>query len=102
MTLLYLIVWFGGGGDLRMTRSAMTIMVALYGMLITWHIQGIDLYNPDSFLQHWRILLLSSVIDGADDHRDVPLAGAVRIQSAALGWQRWLADDRGDRGAFRG
>ncbi|MDE2852685.1 MAG: HAD-IC family P-type ATPase [Chloroflexota bacterium] len=62
MTLLYLIVWFGGGGDLRMTRSAMTIMVALYGMLITWHIQGIDLYNPDSFLQHWRILLMSSVL----------------------------------------
>ena len=62
MTLLYLIVWFGGGGDLRMTRSAMTIMVALYGMLITWHIQGIDLYNPDSFLQHWRLLLLSSLL----------------------------------------
>ncbi len=62
MTLLYLIVWFGGGGDLRMTRSAITIMVALYGMLITWHIQGIDLYNPDSFLQHWRILLLSSFL----------------------------------------
>ena len=62
MTLLYLIVWFGGGGDLRMTRSAMTIMVALYGMLITWHIQGIDLYNPDSFLQHWRLLLMSSAL----------------------------------------
>ena len=62
MTLLYLIVWFGGGGDLRMTRSAMTIMVALYGMLITWHIQGIDLYNPDSFLQHWRILSLSGLL----------------------------------------
>ena len=62
MTLLYLIVWFGGGGDLRMTRSAITIMVALYGMLITWHIQGIDLYNPDSFLQHWRLLLLSSAL----------------------------------------
>ena len=62
MTLLYLIVWFGGGGDLRLTRSAITIMVALYGMLITWHIQGIDLYKPDSFLQHWRILLLSSLL----------------------------------------
>ena len=62
MTLLYLIVWFGGGGDLTQTRSAITIMVALYGMLITWHVQGIDLYNPDSFLQHWRILLLSSVL----------------------------------------
>ena len=65
MTLLYLIVWFGGGGDLRLTRSAMTIMVALYGMLITWHIAGIDLYNPDSFLEHKRILLLSSLLTAA-------------------------------------
>jgi len=62
MTLLYLIVWFGSGGNLTTTRSAMTIMVALYGMLITWHVQGIDLYNPDSFLEHWRILLLSSLL----------------------------------------
>lgn len=62
MTLLYLIVWFGGGGNLTTTRSAMTIMVALYGMLITWHIQGIDIFKPDSFLEHWRILLLSSAL----------------------------------------
>ena len=62
MTLLYLIVWFGGGGNLTTTRSVMTIMVALYGMLITWHVQGIDLFNPDSFLQHWRIGLLSSLL----------------------------------------
>ena len=62
MSLLYLIVWFGSGGDLRMTRSSITIMVALYGMLITWHIQGIDFYQPDTLRQHWRIALLSSVL----------------------------------------
>ena len=62
MALLYLIVWFGSGGDLRMTRSSITIMVALYGMLITWHIQGIDFYQPDTFRQHWRIALMSSVL----------------------------------------
>ena len=62
LTLLYLITWFGSGGDLLMTRSSITIMVALYGMLITWWIQGINLYQPRSFLQHWRILLLSSLL----------------------------------------
>ena len=62
LTLLYLITWFGSGGDLIMTRSSVTIMVALYGMLITWWIQGINLFQPRSFLQHWRILLLSSLL----------------------------------------
>ncbi len=65
MSLLYLIVHFGGGGDLRLTRSAMTIMVALYGMLVTWHIQGVDFYNPDSFLQHWRLVLMTSLLTAA-------------------------------------
>lgn len=62
LTLLYLMAYFGSGGDLTMTRSAVTILVALYGMLITWHIQGIDFYRPRSFLEHWRILLLSSLL----------------------------------------
>ena len=62
LTLLYLMAYFGSGGDLAMTRSAVTILVALYGMLITWHIQGIDFYRPKSFLEHWRILLLSSLL----------------------------------------
>ena len=62
LTLLYLMAYFGSGGDLTMTRSAVTILVALYGMLITWHIQGIDFYRPKSFLEHWRILLLSSLL----------------------------------------
>ena len=62
MTLLYLITWFGTDGDLEMTRSNITIMVALYGMLITWQIQGIDFFQPRSYLLHWRILLLSALL----------------------------------------
>ena len=62
ITLLYLITWFGSGGDLLMTRSSVTIMVALYGMLITWQAQGIDMYKPRSFLLHWRILLMSGLL----------------------------------------
>ena len=62
MTALYLVSWFSSDGDLLLTRSNMTIMAALYGMLITWHVQGIDLYQPRSFIEHWRILLLSSLL----------------------------------------
>ena len=62
ITLLYLVSWLSSGGDLLLTRSNVTIMAALYGMLITWHVQGIDLYEPRSFLAHWRILLLSSLL----------------------------------------
>ena len=62
MTLLYMIVWFGSGGDLRLTRSAITIMVALFGMLVTWQVQGIDIYQPRTFLRHWRIWLLSMAL----------------------------------------
>ncbi len=78
MTLLYLIVWFGGGGDLRQTRSAMTIMVALYGMLITWQVMGIDIFKPRSFRRHWRVLLLTMALTAATIaamHFDHLLAG---------------------------
>ena len=98
MTLLYLITWFSSDGDLMLTRSNITIMVALYGMLITWHIQGINLYQPRSFLQHWRLLLLSSVLNRADHPHHVCLSSALRVQAAGLGWRRRLAADRGDRG----
>lgn len=62
MTVLYLLAWLGSEGDLQLTRSAITIMVALYGLLITWQVQGIDLYQPRTLVQHWRIALLSSLL----------------------------------------
>ena len=62
MTVLYLLAWLGSEGDLQLTRSAITIMVALYGLLITWQVQGIDLYEPRTLVQHWRIALLSSLL----------------------------------------
>lgn len=64
MTLLYIIAYFGTDGDIEVTRSAITILVALYGMLITWNIQGIDFYNPKSFLEHWKLLMMTSVLTG--------------------------------------
>lgn len=62
LTILYVITYFASGGDVEITRSSVTILVALYGMLITWNIQGIDIYKPATFRKHWRILALSSVL----------------------------------------
>lgn len=62
LTLLYIIAYFGTGGDLEKTRASITVLVALYGMLITWNIQGIDFYKPKTFLENWKLLTLSSVL----------------------------------------
>jgi len=62
LTLLYVVTYFGTEQDLTVTRSAITILVSLYGMLITWNIQGIDFYKPKSFIENWRLLTLSSVL----------------------------------------
>ncbi len=64
LTLLYIIAYFGTDGNVELTRSAITILVSLYGMLITWNIQGIDFYKPKSFIENWKLLLLSSVMTG--------------------------------------
>lgn len=64
LTLLYIIAYFGTNGNVELTRSAITILVSLYGMLITWNIQGIDFYRPKSFIENWKLLLLSSVMTG--------------------------------------
>jgi cation-transporting P-type ATPase E len=62
LTILYIIAYFGSEGDVNMTRSAITILVSLYGMLITWNIQGIDFYNPKSFLEHRNLVILTSIV----------------------------------------
>jgi len=62
MAILYFIAYFGTNGDIEMTRSAITILVALYGMLITWNIQGIDFYEPKTFIEHRSLLTLTSIL----------------------------------------
>lgn len=62
MALLYVVVYFSSNRDLMVTRSAITIFVSLYGMMIVWNVQGVDFFEPSTFRQHWRIVLLSIVM----------------------------------------
>jgi len=59
MAILYAGVYFGTGGDIDLTRSAITIFVGLYGMMIVWHTMGIDTHDAQSFIRHWRTVALS-------------------------------------------
>ena len=62
LTILYIVTYFGSNGDLALTRSTITILVSLLGMQIAWNIQGVDFYQPRTFITHWRLVLLMIVL----------------------------------------
>lgn len=62
MAILYVGVYFGTGGDIDLTRSAITIFVGLYGMMIVWHTMGVDTHDAQSFIRHWKTVAISAVL----------------------------------------
>lgn len=61
MTLLFAVVYFVTGGDKQLARSALTIFISLFGMMIVWHVQGVEVYEPKTFLRYWRVVLVSGL-----------------------------------------
>lgn len=61
IALLYTVVYFATLRDVHAARSAVTILVSLYGMMIVWNVQGVDILEPASFRRHWRVVLISSI-----------------------------------------
>lgn len=62
LAALYVVVYFGTGRDVIGTRSAITIFLSLYGAYIVMSVQGVEFYKPKSFLEHWRVVLLMTVL----------------------------------------
>jgi len=62
MAILYVGVYFGTDGDIDLTRSAVTIFVGLYGMMITWHTMGVDTHDASSFIRHWKTVAMTAVL----------------------------------------
>lgn len=62
LVVLYISVYFGSGGDLVTTRSAITVFLTLFGAYIVMSIQGVNFYKPRTFIQHWKIVLLVTVL----------------------------------------
>jgi len=56
--VLYVIVYFGTGGDVATVRSAITIFLTFYGAITVLSIQGVDFYHPTTFIRHFKAVLL--------------------------------------------
>ena len=62
LAALFAITYFLTGGDLTISRSAMTLYICLFGMLIVWQVQGVDIAEPRTFIQHGKVVLISAIV----------------------------------------
>jgi magnesium-transporting ATPase (P-type) len=61
LALLFAAVYFVDN-NVYEARSAVTLFIALFGILIFWHTHDIDLFYPPSWLKHWGVTLLGLVL----------------------------------------
>jgi cation-transporting ATPase E len=62
LSILYAIIFLAGGRNVEEARSAVTLFVCLYGMLIVWNTHGVDIFDARSFRRRWGIVLVSGVM----------------------------------------
>ncbi len=62
LSLLYTITYFATERDTFAARSAVTVFIGLYGIMIFWNVHSIDILEPRSFIKYWRITLLGLVL----------------------------------------
>jgi len=58
LALLYAVVYFATGGNQDAARSAISIFVTLYGILIMWNVMGIDIFQPRTFIEKRGIFIM--------------------------------------------
>jgi cation-transporting P-type ATPase E len=64
LSVLFAVAYFTTGYDLEIARSSVTIFICLFGMMIVWNVQGVEVYQPRTFIEHWRVVLISSIAAG--------------------------------------
>jgi cation-transporting ATPase E len=62
LAILFTASYFLTGGNLMETRSVLTLYICLFGMLIVWQVQGVDIAEPRTFLQHRRVVFISAIV----------------------------------------
>ncbi len=62
LAVLYCVTYLGTDRDIVATRSAVTLFMAFYGSYVVCSIQGVNFYQPNTFVQHWRIVLMMTVL----------------------------------------
>jgi cation-transporting ATPase E len=61
MSAAYLLI-YETTATLAESRAAITLMISLYGVLVVWHVHGIDLFRPRSFRRSPRAALISPAL----------------------------------------
>lgn len=60
IAFLYAVVYTGTGGDLNTSRSVITVFVSLFGMMVVWNVQGVEVHDLRSFATHRFTVLVSA------------------------------------------
>jgi hypothetical protein len=58
MSLLFTIVYFTTNLNTDAARSALSIFATFFGILIMWNTFGIDVAQPRSLIENWRVTLI--------------------------------------------
>jgi cation-transporting ATPase E len=64
LSVLFAVAYFATNHNLEIARSTVTIFICLFGMMIVWNVQGVEVYQPRTFIEHWRVVLISSLAAG--------------------------------------
>ncbi|MBI1281396.1 MAG: HAD-IC family P-type ATPase [Anaerolineaceae bacterium] len=62
MALMYVVAYYGSDENVDIARSAITLFITLFGTLIFWNVSGIEMFEPRTLREHWRIVLLGIVL----------------------------------------
>ncbi|MCU0496065.1 MAG: cation-translocating P-type ATPase [Anaerolineae bacterium] len=61
LALLYAVAYFSSYRDVEVARSTITLFICLFGMMIFWNVQGVEISQPRSFIDQWRVVVISGI-----------------------------------------
>ncbi len=62
MALMYVVAYYGSNQNVHAARSAITLFITFFGTLIFWNVSGVELFEPRTIVEHWRIVLLGTIL----------------------------------------
>lgn len=62
LAVLYVTVYFASGGSEDTARSALSIFISMFGILVFWNVSGIDIFSPRTFVEYRGIFILGFVL----------------------------------------
>jgi cation-transporting ATPase E len=61
LATLFALTYAMNNQSLDVARGIMTQFICLFGVLIVWNVQGVDVAEPATFGRNWRVVLISTV-----------------------------------------